>query len=761
VALSDHIISSARAVGRTVLPPTVDRASGPGRRRQQGARLQATGGSLSAGGLSSPRSREQRRSLAASTPRIGLTAGRRGAVALYAAAIFLSAFLLFQVELIMGRLILPWFGGSAAVWTVTVLFFQVVLVLGYLYAHLLVSHVPSRRQMLVHVPVLLATLLVLPILPNPIWKPVGGQDPTLRILGLLAVTVGLPFFALSTTGPLLQAWYARGAGRPYRFYALSNAASMLGLLSYPVLVEPHLRTHVQADAWSAAYALFVALGIGIAVRASISAAEVPTPARAIAATTQRPSRRAHLLWLALAAVPSLMFLAVTNQLTQNIAPIPFLWVLPLGIYLLSLIICFEGSGGYRRRLFLPLLPLALGLMAYNLFPQELEVGIAGQIAFFSAGLLVCCMVCHGELARLKPPAIHLTSFYLLVAVGGALGGLFVAVVAPQLFSGYFELALGLVLCALVVLVVLAPGWLKRSPGRVWAGRAAAAAATTLTILLSVYVYGKVRDHNSGDRVAVRNFYGALTVRDAGVPGPFALRELYSGTILHGEQFLAPQRARQPTSYYGPASGVGVALRAEGLTNKRLRVGVIGLGAGTIATYGRPGDWYQFYEINPLVIQIAKTQFSFLRESPAHVDVVGGDARLSLEREPDQRFNVLAVDAFSGDSVPIHLLTLQAFQLFFRHLAPNGVVAVHVSNRYLNLVPVVARAASTLGKMAVLIDSDRNERGGPIKRAQWVLITGDRALAANLAQIGQGSFLNDHNGTRLWTDDYSDVIGALK
>ena len=436
-------------------------------------------------------------------------------------------------------------------------------------------------------------------------------------------------------------------------------------------------------------------------------------------------------------------------------------MLPLGIYLLSLIICFEGGGGYRRGLFLPLLPLALGLMAYNLFPEELEVGIAGQIAFFSAGLLVCCIVCHGELARLKPPATHLTSFYLMVAVGGAVGGLFVAVVAPQLFSGYFEFPLGLVLCALVILVALAPGWLERSPGRAWAGRAAVGAATALTILLSVYVYEKVQHHDSGNRVAVRNFYGALTVRDSGEAGPFAVRDLYSGTIVHGEQFLSPERARRPTSYYGPESGIGVLLRAEGRVHKRLRVGVIGLGAGTIATYGRPGDSYQFYEINPLVIEIARTQFSFLRESPAHVDVVRGDARLSLEREPDQGFNVLAVDAFTGDSVPIHLLTLQAFQLYFGQLAANGVVAVHVSNRYLNLAPVVARAAGALGKTAVLIDSDRDERGGPIKRAQWVLITGDRALAAHLAQVGGGSFLNGHNATRLWTDDYSDVIGALK
>ena len=443
VASSEHI-SSVRAVGRAGLPAAGDGASRLDRRRRQGGRPQAKAGSLSAGGLSAPASGERPRSPAESAPGAGLKRRRRGTVALYAAAISLSAFLLFQVELIMGRLILPWFGGSAAVWMVTVLFFQVVLVLGYLYAHLLVSHVPARRQMLVHVPILLATLVVLPILPNPVWKPIGGQDPTLRILGLLAVTVGLPFFALSATGPLLQAWYSRGAGRPYRFYALSNAASMLGLISYPVLVEPRLRTHVQADAWSAAYALFVALAIAIAVRASRSAPAVRTPTRPLAAT-RRPAVRAHLLWLALAAVPSLMFLAVTNQMTQNIAPIPLLWVLPLGIYLLSLIICFEG-GGYRRKLFLPLLPLTLGLMAYNLFPQELEVGITGQIAFLSAVLLVCCIVCHGELARLKPPAIHLTSFYLMVAVGGALGGTFVAVVARQILSAFRTRARHRVVC---------------------------------------------------------------------------------------------------------------------------------------------------------------------------------------------------------------------------------------------------------------------------------------------------------------------------
>jgi hypothetical protein len=361
----------------------------------------------------------------------------------------------------MGRLILPWFGGSAAVWTVVVLFFQVTLVLGYLYAHLLVSYVPPRRQWLVQVPVLLLTLAVLPILPAAGWKPTGNHDPTLRILGLLIVTIGPPFFALSATGPLLQAWYARGPGRPYRFYALSNAASLLGLLSYPLLVEPRVGVHSQAYAWSVAYGVFVALGIVIAVGASRAAPASVAAERTPEATEPRAGPSAHVLWLALAAIPSLLFLAVTNQLTQNVAPIPLLWVLPLAIYLLSLIICFEGPRWYRRWLFLPLLPIALGLMAYNLFPEETETGIVAQIVIFNLALFVCCMVCHGELARRKPPTSQLTSFYLMVAVGGALGGLFVGVLAPQLFTGYFELPLGLVLCALVVSAALASVWLRR------------------------------------------------------------------------------------------------------------------------------------------------------------------------------------------------------------------------------------------------------------------------------------------------------------
>jgi hypothetical protein len=678
------------------------------------------------------------------------------------------------VEPLMGRLVLPWFGGSAAVWTVVVLFFQVTLVLGYLYAHLLVRYVPPRRQMLVHVPVLLATLLVLPILPDASWKPTGNHDPTLRILGLLIVTIGPPFFALSTTGPLLQAWYARGPGQPYRFYALSNTGSLLGLLSYPLLVEPRVGVHSQAYAWSVAYGVFVALGIVIAVGASRAAPASVAAETTPEATKARAGWSARVLWLALAAIPSLLFLSVTNQLTQNVAPIPLLWVLPLAIYLLSLIICFEGARWYRRWLFVPLLPIALGVMAYNLFPVETEIGIVAQIVIFSLALFVCCMVCHGELARRKPPTSQLTSFYLIVAAGGALGGVFVAVVAPQLFAGYFELPLGLVLCAVVVSAALASVWLRRFPGGVgmWAGRAVTVIAAILTVVLGVYALEKELKHEENTRLMVRNFYGALRVTEVGsgvstAEGGVGLahRALYSGTISHGEQFLAPTLAPRPTAYYGPHSGIGILLGSAG-DSPPARIGVIGLGTGTLATYGRPGDFYEFYEINPLDIKIAQTQFTFLRDSKAHVAIVPGDARLSLERQPDQHFNVLAVDAFTGDSIPVHLLTVQAFSLYFRNLTRHGILAIHITNRYLNLAPVVARAASALGKRAVLIESP-GEPESLIDQAQWVLVPNNNQVALTLARVARDPFLGDRGGllsgegTRLWTDDYSDVLGALR
>ena len=750
---------------------------------------------------------------------------------LYALTILVSAFLLFQVEPVIAKIILPWFGGSAAVWTTCLLFFQMVLLLGYLYAHAVVRYLKPRAQMLVHCGLLLASAAALPIYPSLAWKPNGTEEPTFAILRLLALSVGLPYFLLSTTGPLLQAWYARRfkGAMPYRLYALSNAGSMFALLSYPVMFEPVFGTHRQASMWSIAYGAFILLCGFTAVRSGDGyqaehAAEVPA--------ADRPGKRQYVLWLLLPACASVLLLAITNHLTQNVAAIPFLWVLPLSIYLLTFILCFEGSGWYRRNPYLQLLAVALASMAYADGVDAFgNIPIKILVPLFSMGLFTCCMVCHGELARLKPHPRYLTHFYLMISAGGALGGLLVALVAPRVFSALYELQLGLAACALLTLVVLSGdsemAWFRQLlpprtavPAAVAFGIAGAAlydfrgqvvslgdwfmllflkkweapdefmteAALVLlaigaiillialrklrirgalagitveliALLLIGYLSYQMRGLTADYLLTVRNFYGALKVRDNGPASDLnATRTLTHGTINHGEQFLNPARRDLPTTYYGPNTGIGVAIREKGKT-KALRVGVIGLGTGTLAAYGRQGDYFRFYEINPLVLKIARTEFTFLGDCKAKLDVAMGDARLSLEREAPEHFDVLAVDAFSSDSIPVHLLTREAMQVYFRHLNPDGVLAVHVSNRYLDLAPVVAGEARASGKLARLVDTDDDD-SQDVFGATWVLLTAP-ATGFGKEELSSSSEIKSTRHVRLWTDDYSNLFQILR
>jgi len=681
---------------------------------------------------------------------------------LYALTIVVSAFLLFQVQPVIAKIILPWFGGSAAVWTVCMLFFQMALLLGYLYAHALVRYLKPRTQMLVHAGLLLVSALALPVYPNASWKPLSGDEPTLRILGLLAATVGLPYFLLSTTGPLLQAWYARRfqGAMPYRLYALSNAGSMFALLSYPVLFEPVFTTHQQAWMWSAAYGVFVVLCGGLAVLVGPGARGQGPGEEAAAEDTDAvpPSAKQYFMWLLLPAVASLLLLAITNHLSQNVAAIPFLWVLPLSIYLLTFILCFEGSGWYRRNPYLQLLAVALGAMAYALSVDSTgSVPIRVMVPLFAMGLFTCCMVCHGELARLKPDPRYLTHFYVMIAAGGALGGLLVGLLAPHLFNAIYEMPLGLVACAALVLWVLRQDaelkWFQR-----WRQPAPIVAAV-LTLALAVFVGLQIRDSVRGSRELVRNFYGGLKVRDSGPATQLdATRTLTNGTINHGEQFLNPARRDQPTTYYGPDTGVGLAIREKGKAGA-IRVGVIGLGTGTLAAYGRLGDYYRFYEINPLVLRLAHTEFSFLPDCRAKVDVAMGDARLSLERESPENFDVLAVDAFSSDSIPVHLLTLEAMLLYFSHLRPDGVLAVHISNRYLDLEPVLAGETRATGKLARVVDTDDDDTQD-VFGATWVLITSP-ANGFHGEELTNSTAIESKRTVRLWTDDYSNLFRILK
>jgi len=713
----------------------------------------------------------------------------RAARLTYFLAIFLSAFLLFQVQPLIAKIILPWFGGGAAVWIVCLLFFQIVLLLGYLYAHLLTQFVPAGAQRWVHAGVVLASFAALPILPKSSSMPTGPDAPVRHILMVLGVTVGLPYFLLASTSPLVQAWYtrARPGAAPYRLYALSNAGSIVALLSYPVIVEPILSTSHQAYGWSVAYACMATLCAAAGFFASGGSAKgagedsgTPTPAA---------DWKTQGLWIALAACGSALLLSVTNHITQNVASVPFLWIVPLSLYLLSFILCFDASGWYRPGLFLRLLGVLLGGMAYALSPAFASLPIKVLIPLFCAGLFVCCMFCHGELARVKPDPAHLTRFYLLISTGGAVGAIFVALVAPHIFRGYYELHVSLAACAILVLAVHARD--PESDFRRTRWQASWLVLMGLVIALVASLFSTARDEATESRLMVRNFYGVLSIVEGQVPNVVVVKgesvqpldedarymRLMNGTIDHGLQFYAWSKRRWPTSYYGPNSGIGIALRAprqpvfpdvlaDGSMTKfrpgraELRAGFIGLGAGTIAAYGQRGDRFTFYEINPLDVEIAQTQFTYLRESEAAIDIVMGDARLSLERQAPQNFDVLAVDAFSGDSIPVHLLTRQAFELYFRHLKADGILAVHISNKYLNLEPVVSAAATALNKEAVMItNSDDHAKG--IYAATWILL-GDHQALTCAPQIEQaGTVLAPAGPKYLWTDDSSSLLKLLK
>ena len=675
---------------------------------------------------------------------------------LYALTIVVSAFLLFQVQPVIAKIILPWFGGSAAVWTTCLLFFQAVLLLGYLYAHVAVRRLEPRTQVLLHIALLAVSVLALPVIPSPGWKPMGSEDPSWRILGLLAVTLGLPYMLISATSPMVQAWYARTHERavPYRLFALSNAGSMLALLSYPVLAEPMFSTRRQAWGWSAAYLGFVVLCGSVAWMSRSGAAHIEEADSL--KDEQRPGWKLQWTWLSLSACGSTLLLAVTNHLTQNVASIPFLWILPLTIYLLSFILCFEGRGWYHRSTFLKLAPILIYGMASALSEDVQKLVI--MIPLFSTGLLVCTMVCHGELARLKPSHRHLTAFYLMISAGGAVGGILVGLIAPHYFSGFFELPIGLAWCAAMIVLALRPE--SSGIGNRWLARAVWIGSMAATLALIGYLGYEIRDFRQGSRLLVRNFYGALRVHDEGDGVEEAhMRKLTHGTINHGEEFMDAERHMQPTTYYGYNTGIGYTLQ-EAQRRLGLRVGVIGLGTGTLAAYGRPGDTFRFYDINPLVIDIARTQFRFVPESKAKVDIVLGDARLSLERERPQNYDVLAVDAFSSDAIPVHLLTREAFELYFRHLQPGGVLAVHVSNRHLNLAPVVAMAAESLGKRAAVIDNDDDDDNA-VFTATWVLVSARQGFFDYPLIRAAATTAKRMPRLRMWTDDYSNLFQILK
>lgn len=668
----------------------------------------------------------------------------RRAATVFGLSIFLAAFLLFSLEPLIGKIILPWFGGSAAVWSTCLVFYQVALLAGYLYAQFITRYLATGAQIVIHVLLLLASLALLPIGPTLRWKPGVSGDPAVLILEMLTVAIGLPFLALSATTPLLQAWLAAHGDRaPFRYFAVSNFASLLALVAYPLAVEPLLGVSAQRWAWSAVYLAFIALCAASAFFSRGAPARLAS--HAAAPPSSPPVRR--LTWFALSTCGSMLLLSVTNHIDANIAAVPLLWVLPLAVYLLSFVLTFGARSIYNRALWLRILAFALGILAYAIFNINFVEAIQVSIPIFLAGLFACCMFCHGELSRLRPDAENVTAFYLTIAAGGAAGAVFVGLIAPRLFRGVYELPLTLCLTALLALVLNWP------EGR-WPVRALWMA---VSVSMAIVFTRNVQAYRASALSLRRSFYGSLRVIQSR-PGPLQHRTLYHGVITHGEQCLLPPLRSRPTTYYGPDSGIGIVLRECFRSPKR--VGIVGLGVGTIAAYAQPGDTFRFYEINPQVIDAAQSLFFYLREAPARLEIVPGDARLSIEREAGPPFDVLALDAFSGDAIPVHLLTEEAFAIYRKHLSANGVLAFHVSNDYLDLAPVVAALANPAGYQAVLVHSHEND-DALVLPADWVLVTDNPAVLGNSAIRIHSEPIAPRPGLRPWTDDYSSLLPILK
>lgn len=892
----------------------------------------------------------------------------------YAVTIFVSAFLLFQVQPLIGRFILPWFGGGPSIWTSCMLFFQILLLGGYLYAHLISVKLKPRTQAMTHLSLLAVSLLFLPIAPSDSWKPVADQSPLLQILLLLLATVGGPYFMLSSTGPLMQKWFSQSSPgqSPWRLYALSNIGSLLALLSYPFVFEPWLALRQQVWSWSAMYGVYVVLATWCGIRYlqhqrfaatnSLSNVESMNSAPASSADDSRATRPGidtMLLWLGLAACSSAMLLATTNQLCIDVATVPFLWVLPLSLYLISFIICFDSPQWYDRRAY-GLLLLACAPVACWVINEGADVNISKQVAIYATILFACCMTCHGELVSCKPHPRYLTLFYVLISAGGALGGVFVAIVAPYTFHGYWEYHIGLVACCAVTLfawcrqrvwlrapsaafwiwalitaanvalvgyyvyepledvvdasdetivfgvyglilfvglivtgaierrwkglialwsvlsavlcawfigygtwqfsavmsttirtviitsAIMSPviataalwcvhwinqRWPDSAPSRFyllgmlyplvagvcaglfyfdiikdwqavsfatttgaallmeWSARSFRGKdkaslgfwfwvpAITLMMLLSNRLAVIVKSENivDNDKQTVytsRNFYGVLRVqKESSEDDEDFIAPKYSlthGQIKHGFQFIDEYWKTQPTTYYGRESGVGIAIqmsreRQNESDTRPLRVGVVGLGTGTIAAYGEKGDTFRFYDINPDVVALSDKFFTYLHDSPASTEVVIGDARIMMEREiaagQSQQFDVLAIDAFSSDAIPVHLLTSECGDIYRQHLKLGGILAIHISNRFLDLNPVSRGLAEHLGWNAYQIENSEDDLTG-VFSSTWILLTSDEELGSDPEFLKSVTPWKDDEKILHWTDDYSGLWQVL-
>ena len=706
---------------------------------------------------------------------------------IYAIAIFFSAFLLFQIQPLIARFILPWNGGTQAVWSTCLLFFQVGLLLGYSYAHLISKYLSPRKQIGTHLLLLGLSLFLMPIIPDAANKPTDANSPVLGIIMLLLTTVGLPYILISSTAPLLQKWFENTypLKSPYRLYALSNLGSLLGLLTYPFLIEPNLGLNTQAIVWSIGYG-FAFCTCGCAGWALYKSSPKNLAPHQVAPSTLNASNKMNLLdpflWIALSACGSVILLAATNFICQDVAVIPFLWILPLSLYLITFIIAFDNPRWYVRWFWIPALilivPKIFELLELHYALKDVDLTV--QMATYLGGMFIASMVCHGEIVRLKPSTKHLTFFYLMVSTGGALGGIFVTLVAPRIFSDFWEWPLGLVTTMLLAAMsflrkpAIQTSWVHRYfPVNKPILKHTLAFCTVLMMAGIPLYFGMkipelVKEFSDGVLANNRNFYGVIRVIESGKGTSTHRYKLYHGQINHGIQFQYPDMMREPTTYYSEHSGIGLAIRRhpKRLNDQGIKLGVVGLGSGTIATYFKPEDLFVYYEIDPDVELLARKYFTYLNDVGDHMEVVLGDGRISLEREfkntGSRHFDILAVDAFSGDAIPIHLLTREAFELYLKHLNPDGILAIHISNLHFNLDPLIHHLGKEFEMSSILVE-ESSDRSNGIKRSSWVLLTNNQLFLQHYrVQAYVTPWPKEVLDSKiLWTDDYSNVVELLK
>lgn len=674
----------------------------------------------------------------------------------FAATTLLGAFLVFQVQPIISKCVLPWFGGTPAVWTTCMLFFQVLLFAGYLYAHVLKTYCKPYVQAVIHLGLLCAAALVLPIEPSGEWKPTGSESPTLFLLWMLMCHVGLPYFVLSSTGPLVQAWlsFQDESDRVYRLYALSNVGSLFALLSYPFLFEPVLSVSNQSMIWSLMFCLFalvqgyVALGL-FRVEASASSAQETT-------TTSSPDSTpawTRAAWIGLPALASVMLLVVTNHVCQDIAVVPFLWVLPLSLYLASFIVCFDSPQWYWPK------PIAAAtlivftvIQCKTMLPKEIQ--LVSEAVCYMVMLFGACLLCHGEVARLKPKTSALTQYYAMLSGGGALGGIIVALICPMLLNNYNELPFFLALIASMTFLLFFACKTWQRTEYDWAAATRLKYGAMGVLLAPIITMAVVAP---GEKVtSKRNFFGVLKVRRK----PAGLC-LVHGNTLHGMQRYAPNQS-QPTTYYGRESGVGRVIRTLQAERESIDIGVVGLGCGVLATYGRPMDHFDMIEINPAVIEIADKYFSFMRDSEAKIDRHLGDGRLVLERMTDKRFDVLVLDAFSSDAIPAHLLTRESIALYRQRIAEDGVLAIHTSNNHLDLTPLVHNLSRDAGLESRLVEIGGDTEVGTTT-STWMIIgtPGHAIFDAPLLEPAEAATPEQLADAPLWTDQHHNLVSVLR